>query len=217
MRWAQGEHVVAIGTTGSGKTEVIVRLLERRRWNIFLGTKKRDETQDRLRKMGYKTIPDARLIEPELYRRIIVRPPFPRNASAEQLENLHKEVFRATLMRAFNQECWTITYDEIRYICDFLGLKKETLLLMLQGRSQDNTVVAGTQRPFWVPREVLDQSTHAFLWRPTDEADIPRMYEVAGAHRAFLEAAFPIMKRHDVVYVNLHEPGRAFLTNTRWK
>lgn len=216
MRWAQGDHVAVIGTTGSGKTELLLRLLEQRKYNIFLGTKKRDETQDRLRKVGYKTIPNAEQIEPEIYHKLIVRPPFPK-VSAAELDDLHREVFRETLMRAFRQENWTVTIDEAQYICEMLGLAREVRMLLIQGRSQGNTIVAGAQRPVWIPREIVDQASHIFFFKPTDMGDVKRMAEIAGQHRDLLIEAIPHMERHDVLYLHAHEPDRAFLTNTRWE
>jgi hypothetical protein len=215
MRWEQGQHVTLIGPTGRGKTEALVRLLERRRYVIFLGTKKRDDTQRRLTGMGYVTVTDARQIEPDIHRRIILRPKFPADASAADLRAHHHRVFREGLMRAFRQENWTVAIDEARYITDFLGLTAEVNLLLLQGRSQGNSVVAGTQRPRHIPLEFYDQASHFLLWHDPDDGNTGRVRQMLGQHRHAL-AALERASFHDILYVN-NVTGRAAFTNTRWE
>lgn len=204
-----------IGPTGRGKTEALIRLLERRRFVIFLGTKKRDETQQRLTRMGYVTIHDAAQIEPDIHQRIILRPKFPSTATAKDLRAHHHVIFRDGLMRAFRQQNWTVAVDEARYVCDFLGLTDEMNLLLLQGRSQGNSVVAATQRPRFIPLEFYDQASHFFMWRDNDEQNVARVSQMIGQHKPAV-AALQHAGYHDVLYVN-DITGKAVLTNTRWE
>ena len=216
MDWRQGEHVTLVGPTGRGKTELIVKLLQARHWAIFFGTKKRDDTQDRLRRVGWETVPDPHEINAQIHHHYILRPPFPRKATADQLKRTHREIFRQGIMEAFNQTGWAVVVDEGRYICDFLGLRDEMTLLWLQGRSQGNTVVCATQRSRFIPLEAYDQATHLFLWADNDAANLRRNTELTGFNQKEAASAMAKMGKHDVLYVNTTS-GEMFITNTRWE
>lgn len=216
MEWQQGEHVTLIAPTGRGKTELTVELLRYRTWAIFLGTKRRDSTQDRLRRMGWRTIATSEELNPEIASKFILRPPFPKGASAGAIRSHHRDVFRSGLMRAYHQTGWCVAIDEGRYIADFLGLKDEMSLLWLQGRSQDNTVICATQRPRWIPLEAYDQASHLFLWSSPDHEDMRRLSDfIPGVNSRDIYRIMRRMRKHDVLYVN-PVTGDTVITNTRW-
>jgi hypothetical protein len=215
MNWKQGEHTTLIGPTGRGKTELTVELLKWRKWALFLGTKRRDSTQDRLRSDGFKVVTGADGINPDYGSKLILRPPFPKKMSAASLKALQQDVFREGLMRAFHQTGWTVAMDEARYITHFLGLEREATLLWLQGRSQGNSVICSTQRPRFVPLEAYDQATHLFLWTDSDRQNLTRTSELAGFNGKAVREAFQEMDKHDVLYVNTVNEDM-FITNTRW-
>lgn len=214
MDWRQGEHVTMIGPTGRGKTELEIKLIDAHPWTVFLGTKRIDATQDALRKMGYRLIGDAAELNPEVARRFVFRPGFPK-VSATDLKRNHQRAFRELLLRAFRQTGWTVAADELRYLTEYLGLRDEILLLYLQGRSQGNTVIAGAQRPRYVPLEAFDQATHLFFWRDRDRANADRVAEIVGLDRRYLSSLLDPLNKHDVLYVNTVTDD-IFVTNTRW-
>lgn len=215
MDWRQGEHVTLIGPTGRGKTELLIKLLERHPWVVFLGTKQTDSTQSRLvKELNYREISDPAELNMEVGRKFLFRPPFPK-ATAEQLRSYHRSAFRELLMRAYRQEAWTIAIDELRYVAQFLGLKDELELIYLQGRSQGSSVTGGTQRPRYVPLEAYDQATHLFFWSDPDKTNIDRVAELAGLSRPMVIQVVPGLAHHDVFYVNT-VTSETFITNTRW-
>jgi hypothetical protein len=216
MDWRQGQHITLIGPTGRGKTELTIRLLEQINWVVFLGTKRRDRTQDRLRGMGYETVQTAPEINPEIHSRYILRPPYPRRVSAASLKKLHSEVFRDGLMTCYRQTGWTIALDEAKYLCAFLGLSEECALLWQQGRSQGNALIASVQRSRYVPLEAYDQATHLFMWTDPDLSNVKRNSELAGFNRSAVIDAMRLMTMHDVLYVNTVTEDM-FITNTRWE
>lgn len=215
MSWRQGEHVTLIGPTGRGKTEVTMRILEDRKWVLFIATKVLDNTIKPLRKMGYRTIVDSRGLQPDIGNKFILQLPFPRTADAAMLKELHQDIIREVLMRAYRQKGWTVVLDEARYICDYLGLKAEVMLLWLQGRSQGNSVVCSTQRARFIPLEAYDQATHLFMWTDPDSGNLSRNSEIAGVNESALEEAMQGMSRHDVIHAN-RLTDELTLTNTRW-
>lgn len=214
MDWRQGEHITLVGPTGRGKTELEISLLASHPWVVFLGTKRIDPTQDKLRAAGYRIISDPAELNPELATRFVFRPRFPKTTASE-LKRAHTLVFRELLMRAYRQTGWTIAADELRYIAHFLGLTDELMLLWLQGRSQGSTVIGGTQRPRFIPLEAYDQATHLFFWRDKDRANVDRVAEIAGIDRRTATAIVPNLPLHNVLYVNTATDDM-FVTNTRW-
>lgn len=215
MNWRQGEHVTLIGPTGRGKTEATIKLLDQRSYVVFFGTKRKDDTQDRLRRRGYRVIESADELNHEVSHRFILRPPFPK-AGASELRATHTAAFRDGIMRAFRQTGWTVAMDEARYVCHFLGLSEDAQLLWLQGRSQGNSVICNTQRSRFIPLEAYDQATHLLLWTDPDLSNIARNAELAGFNRDSALDAMRTMTKHDILYINT-VTGDMFVTNTRWE
>ncbi len=191
-----------VGPTGSGKTTLETAILPRRDYVVFLSTKRIDSTQDKLKSMGYKVIHSARDLNTDIAPRAILRPPWPENVSAKQLKELHAEIFREALMYVFQQGYWTVVMDEARYLTKDLGLAAEAELLWLQGRSLKISVVAGTQRPRWIPLEAYDQASHLFFWKDPDRQNVDRIAEMAGLNRRAVEGIVPVLKTHQMLYAS---------------
>lgn len=201
-RWQQGEHITLVGPTGRGKTTLETAILPRRKYVVFFSTKRIDSTQDKLAAMGYKVIHSAAELHPDVTPLAILRPPWPDGVSAKQLKEIHAEVFGEALMSIFRQGYWTVVLDEARYLTKDLGLADEAQLLWLQGRSLKITVVAGTQRPRWIPLEAYDQATHLFFFKDKDRPNVERVAEMAGLDRKTVQDVVPAMGKHQLLYAN---------------
>lgn len=212
-RWRQGEHVTLIGPTGRGKTTLLTHILNRRAYTVFLGTKRQDSTQTALvNRMGFQVAATADEIHRDVSQRWLLRPPFPKGATVQQIKKAHAAQFKKALMRAFEQGGWTIAADEVRYLTDYLGLADEMELLWLQGRSLKVTVIAGTQRPRHIPLEAYSQASHLFFWQTPDGGDVRRIAETASVNANAVAEAVINLRGHTVLYV--HPATGEMLTTT---
>jgi hypothetical protein len=174
MQWQQGEHVSAIGPTGTGKTTLMLGLLPQRRYVCVIGTKKEDPTLDSLiRRDRYKRI--GAWPPPITRERVILWPKIQR---ASDIRAAGVEIGHA-LDEAFSEGSWTIVADEVWYLCKRLGLTELMETYWTQGRSAKLTLVAATQRPAHVPLFMYSQATHLFVWRDNDKRNLDRLREIS--------------------------------------
>lgn len=218
--WRQGEHVSLIGKTGGGKSTLARAILDHRAYVVAMASKPHDPTLDGFRRDGFvltRSWPPKRPRRPKLRadgslaeHRALLWP------SMREMGDVHKQraVFDVALRRIFETGRWCVYADELRYLAGTLGLKSHFELLWLQGRSLGVSLVASTQRPSWVPREMYSQATHLFLWRNGDEADLRRLSDIGGDHGLSpveLRHLVRSLPKHHVLYLHA-ETGQLLTT-----
>jgi ABC-type dipeptide/oligopeptide/nickel transport system ATPase component len=151
-KWKQGEHVIIIGDTGSGKTYLESKLLDLRDHTIVIKTK-----PDDIKFPGYRTIKKYTDIGDLKTSKFVLDAGFDMGLQRHHIAN--------AINLAWKQEGWTIAVDETYYWTSVLRLERQLNMLLTQGRSKHLTIVAGMQRPAWISRFALSQATHAFIFR----------------------------------------------------
>lgn len=207
LEWYQGEHVTAIGPTGSGKTTMVRELLRRARrlrthpWQAIFVTKRRDEIFDTFKSDGFVRMPKWEVHDAEILPRVMIAPPLP---SADKKE-IQASRIREALVSIYHQGGWLVELNELKHICDYLGLKADVELLLHQGRSAGISVVNEVQRPRHVPLMAYDQADHLFMWESRDSNIRKRLAEIGGkADPDLIEYGLSqLPDRHSFLYVNL--------------
>ena len=203
LTWRQGEPVSLVGPTGSGKTTLVLGLLPKREYVTVLGTKPKDPTLDRLeRSDGYERIRtwgDRRpLSDLDRGRRQVLWPEYREMVDVAK----HPHVFREAIHGMFAQGSWCIVADETFWLVETLGLGPELKQVWMQGRSLGLSLVAGTQRPAWVPLEMYSQATHVFFWRTSDARDLDRIGGLGAHDPKTIRAVVRNLRKHEALYVN---------------
>lgn len=192
-KWKQGEHVIIIGDTGTGKTYLESKILPIRKHVILLRTKPDDIKFDGFKKvtsqLSIGSIPFG--VDGKRLTRWMLQPKF--NDFGEQ----QREIARAFQM-AWVEGGWTLVVDEAYYLTNVLKLERPLNMLLTQGRSKNITAVVGMQRPAWISRFTLSQATHAFIFR-CEGRDLKNL---ADALSPKIVKPVQELSGHDFIYFN---------------
>lgn len=207
LDWQQGEHVTLLGHTGSGKTTLARHLIQKRRHKLVFATKPRDPNIDVFKKDGFhltRTWP----VDPRIKRNVLFWPKIERTSDI----SAQAEAIARCLQSVYRTGGWCLYFDEVRYITDTLGLQRPLEVIWLQGRALKLSVLAGTQRPAWIPREAYSEASHLFLWRSTNRYDLKRLEDASNVDTKELTPILRNLPKHDVLYLNTRDGS---MTRTR--
>lgn len=204
LEWKQGQHVIAIGPNGSGKTVVIKHMMryriKRRGYMCALATKPKDEELEALTQQPFKflKVKANREWGPRSYPRLLLWPP------AGDFSNLaqQRKTFRDALQGMWKRGKWTCFLNELRYVTEHLRMRQEMNTLYLQARSSKFSLVGETQRPRYVPLEAFSQASHCFFFGCRDEEDMKRVSGIGNADPKLVRAVIATLKEYECCYVN---------------
>jgi hypothetical protein len=206
IQWKQGQHVVAIGGTGSGKTTVSGELLPRRSQVVVFVSKGMDEIFDGPYFKDYETIQTWKRRR-DYQRRVLLRPANQKSIAATRD---HKTlVFRNCMDEILLKEGhWCIDVDETHYCTERLKLGGEIADILEQGRSAKISMWNNTQRPAGIPLAVYTNSSHGFYFRTQEEYDLDRLSRLSNKHTHTKELAENIIHLDDHEFVYIDRSGR---------
>lgn len=209
-RWGQGEHVFINGRTGSGKTALLLELLNMEPFSVLIGTKPRDDT---LKEPVTRNWTRVNKWRPRAEDKHLILSAKNARTSEAFLEN-QKKLFPPALDAMYHQGGWTIGFDETYYQSQYLKIPDKMSLMAYHGRSLGLTGVFLTQRPRWIPIIIPQSAEHAFIGTATNSDDFETLAEL-GFGKAELRTAMQSLGKHDFVYLDTlgHMPIQ--IVNTR--
>lgn len=190
VKWKQGEHVVIIGDTGSGKTYLESKILQLRGHVVVIRTK-----PDDIKFPSFHNINDLKKIGRQRFNndgKIITKYLLTPKYEAQQIQS--------SLMfeKVWKEGGWCIAIDETYYATQILKLERQINKLLTQGRSKHISVVCGMQRPAWISRFAMSQATHAFIFR-CEGRDLKSL---ADALSPAIIKPVEELREHDFIYFN---------------
>lgn len=206
LGWRQGEHLSAIGPTGTGKTTAVLELLQARsarspKWHtVVLATKPKDATLSALlRRPEWSKV--TTWPPHDFDRSVILWPDWrdPITSNAHQ-----RRVFQAAFSHIFAAGSWAVFADELSYLSRELRMDSWLRSFWQQGRSLKLTLVGATQRPAWVPLDVYSAPTHLMFWRTGDDADLRRISGIGGLPSKLIRSGVTSLdaRANEFLYVN---------------
>ena len=184
VTWRQGQHIGVVGRTGSGKTYLISKLIQLRRYVVVFRTK-----PDNNKFPGFDIVRHASAMQHWRSERLLLEPEYEQQAI---------EGYRM-LQNAWRDGGWTIIIDENWYAEQVLGLRDHIIKLLTQGRSKDISVVVGMQRPVDISRFSLSEITHLFCFR-CEGRDLK--FSLRDSTVDEIVPAVRSLRGHDFVYYN---------------
>lgn len=198
LTWKNGEHFGLIGPTGLGKTTMMLNLLPLHKYVVAFATKPRDETMDKLIASGYLKQERWQPMDPRQFPRRVLWP----DATRLDSRKYQREVFADALDRIYREGHWTVALDELWYLDNVLKLDAEIKTYLLQARSLGISLLAGFQRPAWIPRELYTSATHLMFYRVNDETDIRSLSGIGFRSGNLIAEIVSNLEMHQVLYIN---------------
>lgn len=200
--WNQGEHTTLLGHTGSGKTTLARHILVKQPYKIIVATKNRDKNIEIFKKDGFRVSrkPDF-FSTPNggpLYPRMVL---WPKTKNIGDIQTQREDIYKC-LAYVWKSKGWCLFFDEVRYLTEVLRLDSYISQLWREGRSSAISILAGTQRPAWIPREAYSEATHLFIWRSTNKYDLKRLEDASNVDTQYLAPIIRNLPLHDVLYIN---------------
>jgi len=205
--WKQGEHVSVIGATGSGKSYLSLQLIKTRSYYLLLLTKGNDRTLDTF--INQNELEVIRQWPPSGFSdKVALWPVFKGvdsfNVQSTVMRNAINGYRKGTkkIDGIYVEGGWSVLIDEVMYFQDQLHLQNELMMLWTQGRSNNISLLASTQRPRDVPQLMLNQWSHLFVFQTSDKYEVDRLAAIGGNISSIIKTEVPKLEQHEFLYIN---------------
>lgn len=198
LSWKPGEHFGLIGPTGLGKTTMLLNLLPLHPYVVVFATKPRDATMQGLVDSGYLKMSRWQSLDPAQFPRRVLWP----DATKMDANETQRQVFHQAFQRIYVEGNWTVALDETYYMDEELKLGRDIKVYLLQARSLGISLLAATQRPAWVPRELYTSCTHLMFWRTNDYDDLRSLSGIGWRSSDLIRATVADLDLFQVLYIN---------------
>lgn len=172
-------------------------MLDKRGHAVVIATKSKDSTLAGLSKAGYVKVGSWPPPNGDTNRVVLWPRMRGRRDSAKQAQ-----VIRDALDAIYVEGAWCVFPDDVQYLTKHLRLGADLDFLWVQARSKGISVLAATQRPVWVPREMWSQSTHHFIWRANDDGDLRALGGLGAAHSRTVRSIVSELPPWHALYLN---------------
>lgn len=186
--WLQGEHVVLIGATGTGKTTIAKDLLALRDYVIVLGVKPRDRTLERFTREQpkYRKYSDWPIHAGVTHALIWIK--------AKEIDDAQAQAARVhrVMSGVYRDGGWCLFLDDTGYITGTLKRTQDVVMLLNTARSSNISLVAAATQPTSVvariPSETVRQPRHYIIFKFEAEDAIKSLASITGVGRKRMEA-----------------------------
>lgn len=208
--WAQGEHMLISGATGSGKTALArhadeVRIQRGGHVIVFVCKLRPDMTILNDYK-GFTRWKDAKRIKnpSPSENKILLWPDTGKAKTMKEALSIQKDVFGDAMDKLSQVGKWNLHVDEGLYVCSpsYLNFGQELAMLHALGRSSNLTITTLTQRPSHLPLILYSSASHAMIGRTRENADLKRLSEMGSRQSAKeLSGRITSQGRHDFLWL----------------
>lgn len=207
FRPVPGEHVTIVGSTGKGKTNLLNHIQDLYPYTVAFGTKRTDNTMDRLRQRGYVVWPKWKSLPASQYPRRII---WPKSGKLSQMVETQREVFEDAIEHIYaeggrpkdNPVGWAIAIDELWWFTNMLKLDKLLRTILQHARSAGISLLGATQRAAFIPTEFFSQPTHLFFFATQDDNNLQRIGDINSGNKRLIRDLVSNLDQYQVLYIN---------------